>query len=613
MIRDSLQYRGWRLIEPQMRRKIIVALACNLVVTVLEILGISMVLPILALLIDPQPILQNPFLARIYSASGITEPRSFAGLLLVVMTSLIVLKNLAAVVVNRWQISFLLDAAANVSERMFLQYLRMPYLEYLKRQTGVFTYSTQSLGAIFFSQLVQQTLNIAVETITCVLLLAVLFWANPMATLLAIGVLFVGGIGIYGLTAGKLELIGRALRSSSERCYMLIKETFSAFKELRVLGRGGFFAESFNLAIRQQAQNQIRQASYVMYTRHVLEILLVCTTLAAASYMLATQDVAVAVGQLSLFVAATFRILPSAVRIVTALQTLKTTKAPLELLEEEMANFSTWTMEPPETLRVSPATERLPPGDLEMIDVSYRYVAGTAPVVDRVSLKIPFGSVWGIAGSSGAGKTTIADLMLGILKPDGGRIVYRGQSCEDDPAGWRRLMAHVPQGVAFISGTVRENVALGLPPGDVDDAVVWDCLRRAQLEDRIKIMPAGLDAPIGENGSGLSGGEKQRLGIARALYQRAGILLLDEATSALDVETENRLIDIINELRGSLTVVIIAHRLSTLKGCDQVAFMEGGSIAGCGSFAELYAMNARFRRMVDISGTSPGGQIPDAV
>ncbi len=247
--------------------------------------------------------------------------------------------------------------------------------------------------------------------------------------------------------------------------------------------------------------------------------------------------------------------------------------------------------------------------ELLVDDVSYTYPGGMAAVLSGVDLAIPAGASVALVGGSGAGKTTLVDVILGLHPPAEGRVLVDGTSIDEDLAAWQRSIGFVPQDVYLLDDTLRANIAFGEPDELIDDERVRSSIRLAQLEEHVATLPEGLETRVGERGTRLSGGQRQRLGIARALYRQPTVLVLDEATSALDNETERRVTDVIRALHGAVTVIVVAHRLSTVMNCDQIVFLEAGRISATGSFDEVRRQSEAFDHLVEL-GTLDGSWQP---
>jgi ABC-type multidrug transport system fused ATPase/permease subunit len=302
-----------------------------------------------------------------------------------------------------------------------------------------------------------------------------------------------------------------------------------------------------------------------------------------------TSDQALAL--VALFAGAGFRILPNVVRSMASLTMVRSTRVAVDLVLDDIRAAAQFT----ETYESRP---RLPlERELRVEGLTFQYDDGPE-VLRGVDLVIPRGSSLALVGGSGAGKTTLVDLLAGFHLPTRGRILRDGIDIAADMAGWQAGVAIVPQTVYLSDGTLRENIAFGLAPEEVDEDLLQDVLARSQLQDLVDQLPLGLASPIGEAGAYLSGGQRQRVGVARALYTNPSFLILDEATSALDNETERRITDTVESLAGVVTSVVVAHRLSTVKHCDQLAFLQDGRVVAAGAFDEVRAASPEFERLV---------------
>ena len=482
----------------------------------------------------------------------------------------------------------------------------MPYLETLKRDAGFFAYVVNSLGSLVSSTFAYQIILVVSETVTVAFLFIVLVYANAAAALAALGVLAVAGLAIYLSTARLLGRMGKETRIASERTLRIVNETFGNLKEIRVLGRGGRFLEKYKVETNLLAINQAAQMFYSASTRYLVEIAMLAAIALFVAVTLTGRDAAASIGLISLFGASALRILPSVSRILAAMQVLRTLESPIDLAREELGKLASGELEPASSIDAPPpGTARLPVR-LTLVKLAFQYDGTSEPAIADINLDVPFGSSLGIVGSSGSGKTTLADLVLGVITPTSGKVLANGSDIHDDLIAWRRMVAYVPQQIGFVAGTIRSNVALGLREEEIDDERVASALETAQLTALIARLPAGVHSPIGEAGKLLSGGERQRLGIARALYQNASLLVLDEATSALDVETEDRFIALLQNLRGLCTTLIIAHRLRTIHSCDRIALFDNGKMIAVDNFDGLSANQPQFMRLVELSNITSG-------
>jgi ATP-binding cassette subfamily C protein len=310
---------------------------------------------------------------------------------------------------------------------------------------------------------------------------------------------------------------------------------------------------------------------------------------------------------MGLYTAAAFRLMPCANRILMALTLIRQSRFGLALVAEDLREDEPFEdMSPPAAKAVSQ-----PFASLAMQDVVFRYRPGLAPVLDGIDLRVAAGETVGFVGASGAGKSSLIDVVLGLLQPERGCVLINDKPLEQVIAAWRRRVGYVPQAIYLIDDTLRRNVAFGLTDVEIDDSKVWHALKSARLLDFVNSLPEGLDTAVGERGVKLSGGQRQRVGIARALYHQPEVLILDEATSALDNATEAEFMQAIDALHGQKTILMVAHRLSTVRNCDRIVVMAQGKVAGTGSYDELLSGNETFQQIaglqIETKLISPGG------
>ncbi len=425
----------------------------------------------------------------------------------------------------------------------------------------------------------------------------VLVISEPMISLVTALVLGCLMLAVYKGTNRVFAEIGRHVQVLAAKLVQAMQQGLGAVKEVKILGRESFFCDSYADLYRQRAQRQVQAAVLQQAPRLATETLMVGgMVLIIALVVLGGGDRAAVMPTLGLFGYAGFRLQPSLNRIVLYLNNIAKGGAAAAMLAKDWPALSAAAASPlthPEPL---PFTDRL-----TLDDVHYTYPGGDREVLRGISLDIPRGEALGIVGTTGAGKSTLVDLILGLLDPTGGRVLVDGTDIARDPRAWQRKIGYVPQVIYLTDDTLRHNIAFGLGDDEIDEARVRRALEMAQLAEFIDGLPQGLETRVGERGLNLSGGQRQRIGVARALYSEPELLVFDEATSALDAETEREVSRAIDTLSGSKTVILIAHRLSTLKNCDRIVFLKDGKVAGMGSHRELAATNADFRRMAELS------------
>ena len=348
---------------------------------------------------------------------------------------------------------------------------------------------------------------------------------------------------------------------------------------MKIRGCEEYFVNQYDRHARVSASLSVRQIVMAQIPRMWLELVAVSTLCALAGTMLwQGRDSRDMVGSLGLFATAAFRLLPSVNRLALAAQNFRFGASGLKAIQDDLKLFTS----PPEASRKMEFRR-----SIAIEGVTFRFSNTSAPALDAVSMSIPYGAAVGIVGGSGAGKSTAVDLLLGLLEPNGGRITVDGVDIRDNLRGWQDMVGYVPQSIYLCDESLRENVAFGVPPEEIDEQALERAIRAARLDDFVASLPEGLSTVVGERGVRLSGGQRQRIGIARALYHDPAVLVLDEATSALDTATESEVMAAVNALQGAKTLVIIAHRLSTVEQCDIVYRLDRGRVVGSGTLAEV--------------------------
>jgi ATP-binding cassette subfamily C protein len=572
---------AWRelgaVLTPRERRRAALLAAAAVGGAFAEALGIGAVFPFMGLIGNPALALEDARLRPLYEWSGAGGPDRFLALSAIALMALFVAKNLFLGALYAFQARFVFDVEVRLGTSLFDAYLRAPYVARLARHSADHVrVVTTEVGRVS-AGLLLPAIGLATELLVVAALLALLFWVHPQAALLAVAVVAAAG-GAMQLLARRALARARALQARAvQGKFRWAKESIGALKEIKVLGRESFFVERF--ASHGTAYARAMRSFTVMnqVPRLAVETALVVALLAAILVGLRSGGAAHALMPLlTLFGLAAVRIMPSAARIVAAANSLHYYAGSVR---EVAADLRLAVAEPaPRGEGESASHAREPLRLLELERVSFRYPGSAAPSLHEVSLRVAPGELVAVVGRSGAGKTTLADLLLGLLEPTGGEIRINRRPALSAGRGRDGLAGLVPQHFFLLDDTVRRNVAFGLPDGRIDDARVRRALHAAQLDAKIRDLPAGLDARIGEQGLALSGGERQRLSIARALYESPDLLVLDEPTSALDAETEAGILRTLRALAAEKAVVLVTHRVAAASACDRVVVLDGGRI-----------------------------------
>jgi ABC-type multidrug transport system fused ATPase/permease subunit len=533
----------------------------------------------------------------------------FAGIAVV----LLVTKTILSAILTRRMLRFLANRQADVAARLARKILSRQLLDVQRWSTAEVLYGLTGGVTAAVTALLGSTLIIVSELFLFLIMGIGLLVIDPVLTV-GTALYFAAIVYLLQVWLGRASARNAAIQADRGMSTMTtVSEALSTYRETTVLNRREFYVDRFDRQVRDSAQASALNAYYAEIPKYILETALVVGGFALAIYQFLTKDLAAAAGIVAVFMAAGFRIVPSLLRLQGAGIVIRSASSAARKTFELAYWFKLrgGNGEAPNRIGDSQALEirkRLAEGHhdfeavIQLSNVTVTYPTASRPAVLNASLHVAPGDSVALVGSTGAGKSTLADLLLGVIDADEGSVTISGVGPREAVERWPGAISYVPQLVGLTEGTVRENVALGLPVLAIDDDMVWEALERAHLAEFLRNTREGLDTIIGERGVRLSGGQRQRLGIARALYTRPRLLVLDEATSALDAETEQAITETLQELEGEVTTVTIAHRLATIRFADEVLFLRNGNIEARGSFEEVRASTPDFDRQAQLLG-----------
>ena len=580
------------LIDQPTRKRLAVSVALSAILAALDMVGVLAMLPMMQYVTGQS--LDTGAVGWVNNALGNPSPRTLVLSLALLIFGAFIVKDVASLVVRRWQLRFMAAQNIAVSSAMLEGYLTAPYSWHLRQNTGDKIWTIGAAVGAGYAGGLGSALGVLTELLTIGFIFGSLLVISP-ATAVAAAVYFgLVAFVIQRIIRPRIQAAGERNRVASQAVSKSSLQSLTAVKEIKLRKAHAPFVEEFRSKGAEGAEAGVRAAILSTLPSYFLEIAFVFGIGVLAATATTGASAKEGLVLLGLFVAAGARVLPSSVRLITGLSGIRFAYGPLKhLIIEHRAMRESQQLE-----RARIVTTDVPRGDLSIRGLRFSYAERPdVDVLDGVDLDIPQGTSLAVVGTSGAGKSTLIDVILGLQQPREGTVSAGGVNVFHNLPAWQKQLAVVPQEVSLLDTSIRDNIVFDEP---VDEKRLQDVIARAQLTDLIADLPEGLDTDAGERGMRLSGGQRQRVGIARALYRKPALLVLDEATSALDNLTERRITETITGLRGQVSVVVVAHRLSTVRQCDALAFMEQGKVVSYGTFEHVRDTNDRFAELVSL-------------
>ena len=569
-----------KMIFPKKERRYFVLLFFLILIgTFFDFMGVSLILPLVNLLISPEELAATSWYKLLVKLIPVSDPNTMLLILVLLIIAVYVVKNLYSIYMSVVQGVFLARNRINTSAKLLDCFMRKPYTFHIQHNSSEVIRAINSDVSSAYD-IVSSIMSLITNALITALLIAYLVMVDLWLT-----VSIVAGLGLYSavyflIVRKKLKAAGEESREITVRMIKAIVEAVGGIKEVKVMGRERYFVDSY--AENGEAFVRVRRRLSILsgVPPRLLEILCVGGVLGLVAFKIALrQDLSSVVGSLSAFAVAAFKLLPSAKSINGTINGISYRMPGLNAVCEVIDD--NWGSDIGQAAIDSAARDRnrnRKQADIRVEDLSFTYPEMDEPVLRNVNFTVEAGTSVGIVGVTGAGKTTLVDIILGLLEPQQGRVLYDGQDIRENYEDWQSRIGYIPQNIYLTDESIRANVALGIYEDQIDDAKVWKALDDAQLGDFVRGLKDGLDTKIGEMGVRLSGGQRQRIGIARALYYDPDVLFLDEATAALDTATEKAVMAAVNALSREKTCIIIAHRLTTIEDCDTILEVKDGRV-----------------------------------
>jgi ABC-type multidrug transport system fused ATPase/permease subunit len=549
--------------------------ALMLVGTLLETLSVGLLIPVLSVLTSTSSNIKFPF------GTLHTDLDRSTIIWIVVIGVLIVyvLKNVFLAVSVWIQRGFLTRLTARFGSQILKSYILQPFSFHLKKNSSTLIRNTQD-ASVLVAGGIEPLLTLVSEGLIAAALFLVLIVVEPLGTIVVVATLVLATMLFHRISDSKLQRWGTLRQFEKGKIIQTIQQSLGAVKDIQVLNRENWFISEHNRHQEQDGRLLRKIITIQSLPRLWLEVMAIGGLTGLIGVMLSSgNEASEIVPVVGLFAATAFRVLPSINKIVGSKQQLKVSRAAIETIYSDLHL---------PTRNVSTAhAAQLSFENIEVVDLVFSYEGIDAPVLSDVNVRVQSGEAVGFVGQSGSGKSTLIDIMLGLLEAKSGSVKINSRDINDVKQSWQQQIGYIPQAIFLMDDSLRRNIAIGIADSDIDEVAVREALKSAQLEDFVASLPEGLDTVVGERGVRLSGGQRQRIGIARALYHRPSVLVLDEATSSLDTETEHGVMQAVRALQGDKTVLIVAHRLSTVEYCDRLYRLDVGRIVDEGKFEEV--------------------------
>lgn len=564
-----------KLISQKEKSKAIVLFFLLLIGMVFEIMGIGVLLPILTAVLNPEILFENQIIKDVFYFFDIIEPDQIVSAALITLLFVYTIKSAYLLYLSHYQNRFISRLSAELSNRLFKNYLFQSYTFHLKRNSSELIKNFQ-VEITYFTNFLISTILLITEVTLALSVVLTLFLIEPLGTLVVLIFFGVASLLFYNFTKKKISNWGSVREQIDSNISKVVLEGFSGIKEVILAGRQSYFFSQIEENNSIKASISTKNLTLRQVPRYYLELLSVFSLIGFIFIMvIQNRNIENVIVTLGVFVAATFRILPSINRILSSLQNIKFYKTSIDLLYTEFKSTNSMM----ESYLIDEINQITPSEKISLNNLCFTFKETKKEILKNVNLDIKVGSTIGIIGSSGAGKSTLINILVGLLKPDlGGVFVDNFAIQQNNLRKWQNSIGYVSQDVYLTDDSIVSNIAFGIEKEKIDFDLIEKVLDQAQLTDLIQSLPNGYNTEVGERGVQLSGGQQQRIGIARALYKKPEVLVLDEATSALDTGTEHEIMSSVDLLKGKKTIIIVTHRMITLKNCDQIYKLEQGKL-----------------------------------
>ncbi|GHC35432.1 ABC transporter ATP-binding protein [Aidingimonas halophila] len=595
----------YTLLTREQRRKLMALQVLVVIMSFTEIAGVVSIGPFMALVGDIEQLQGDGLLAELYRFSGLATPEDFLFMMGLAVLLLLVVAGLFSMYTT-WRLSLYgAYVGAELSSRLYRYYMHQPWLFHSAGSSSYLTKQIAQECQRITAGIINPVMQMNAKLVMALLMSTVVFVYNPVVAVSALIIFSASYFVLYKTVRMKLTNNGRTISEAQNHRYQLMAEGFGGIKDVLLLGRQSLYVTQFDRKSNDLAQSMGGTQALRQVPRYAMEIIAFGGVIFLILYLLKSHqgNLGTILPVLSVYALAGFKLLPAFQQTYSSVSSIRGTLSAYEAIRDDLW-ASREISDHDDGMVVAPSHEHSPDSatpfrrDVVLSQVDFHYPGKSEAALKGLSLTIPINRVIGLVGASGSGKSTIIDLLLGLIEPDAGQVFIDGRPLtRENRRAWQDTIGFVSQSIFLADASIRRNIAFGLPDGDIDEARVERAVDLSHLRELVDELDEGLDTRVGERGIQLSGGQRQRIGIARALYHDASVLILDEATSALDGITEKIIMDAIHDFSGSKTIVLVAHRLATVKQCDCIYLISCGRVVDQGNYDSLIQDNEMFRRM----------------
>lgn len=562
----------WNLLSSVERRKALVLLILMIFGMIMETIGVGLVVPTLGLLSYQFDSPNFATYSKLLNILGNPNQQTVVIGAMLLLVSVYIIKTIFLGFLVWKQNSFVFGVQADLSQRLFRIYLDQSYTFHLMRNSSELIRNVFGEVNIFAGSGVMSAIILVTELMVIIGLCALLTYTEPIGAFLTLGVLGLAAFLFIKITRKRITRWGKERHLHEGGRIQHLQQGLGGVKDVKILGREVEFLEQYKFHNYESSRAGMLQNTLQQLPRLWLELLAVIgLTIVVMSMIVQGREIKEVLPTIGMFAAAAFRLMPSINRVLGAIQSLRFSYPVIEMMNKEL-NLSSYNIVKEEKKLIKFENS------IKLNNISYSYPSVNKPVIQEISIEIKKGESIGLIGTSGSGKSTLVDLILGLIQPNKGTIKIDNYNLQENLRGWQNQIGYVPQSIYLTDDSLMRNIAFGVSNNNIDKLAVKRAIRAVLLEDFVESLPNGLETFVGERGVKLSGGQLQRIGIARALYHDPNVLVLDEATSALDKNTEDYVMSAVKKQKGLKTIIIIAHRLSTIELCDKIYKIENGKL-----------------------------------